>query len=249
MARAGVRTLRQSAPPAEYPPHELPPAVGGLPVLGLSDVDLGPVGFDPDASARRRTAGLGRTNATAWLAHSIERSAEDVRCYLVADARSTLAGALAWTDVASTPEQITTLAQNLAAAVEDEETEGRVVVVVENVNEYLQGPADKPLVDLIKAVKKSRHTLVADADTAAWGPTWPLLGEIKAARRGLLLQPDASEGEILLKTAQPRVQRGELPPGRGFFVARASPSGPAAVAREPSTWECSPSRDRTIDLD
>lgn len=222
MARAGV----QDAPPvgslpAEYPPHELPPAVGGLPVLGLSDVDLGPVGFDPDGVLLvAGPPGSGRTNATAWLAHSIERSAEDVRCYLVADARSTLAGALAWTDVASTPEQITTLAQNLAAAVEDEETEGRVVVVVENVNEYLQGPADKPLVDLIKAVKKSRHTLVADADTAAWGPTWPLLGEIKAARRGLLLQPDASEGEILLKTALPRVQRGELPPGRGFFVAR-----------------------------
>ncbi|MDQ2625018.1 MAG: phosphopeptide-binding protein, partial [Actinomycetota bacterium] len=207
--------------PLEYPATELPDEVGGLPVLGLSDVDLGPVAFDPDGvMLLAGPPGSGRTNAAAALTLAVRRAEPDVRCYLVAEARSALRGAIAWTDVASTPEQITALAQNLVAAVEDEGTEGRIVVVVESINDYLQGPADKPLVDLIKAVKRSRHTLIADADTASWGPTWPLLGEIKAARRGLLLQPDASEGEILLKTALPRVQRSELPPGRGFFVAR-----------------------------
>ena len=222
MLRAGVRPAAAIATlPTEYPASQLPDSVGGLPVLGLSDVDLGPVGFDPDGVLLLAgPPGSGRTNAAAALALALRRAGQDVRCYLVADARSALAAAGGWTDVATSTEQIAALAQNLLAAVEDEETEGRIVVVVENINDYLQGPADKPLVDLIKAVKRSTHTLVADADTASWGPTWPLLGEVKAARRGLLLQPDASEGEILLKTALPRVQRSELPPGRGFFVAR-----------------------------
>ncbi len=222
MLRAGVRPAREiGSLPVEYPATDLPDAVGGLPVLGLSDIDLGPVGFDPDGVLLLAGApGSGRTNAAAALALAVRRAEPDVRCYLVAEARSALVGVGGWTDVASTPEQVVTLAQNLTAAVEDEGTEGRIVVVVESINDYLQGPADKPLVDLIKAIKRSSHTLVADGDTAAWGPTWPLLGEVKAARRGLLLQPDASEGEILLKTALPRVQRSEMPPGRGFFVAR-----------------------------
>ena len=222
MLRAGVRPAPVvGSLPTEYPASQLPDSVDGLPVLGLSDVDLGPVGFDPDGVLLLAgPPGSGRTNAAAALALALRRAGTDVRCYLVADSRSPLVAAGGWTDVASGVEQVTALAQNLTAAIEDEETEGRIVVVVENLNEYLQGPADKPLVDLIKAVKKSSHTLVADADTAAWGPTWPLLAEVKSARRGLLLQPDASEGEILLKTGLPRVQRSELPPGRGFFVAR-----------------------------
>jgi len=222
MARAGVHpALPIGSLPAEYPPSDLPDTVDGRPVLGLSDVDLGPSGFDPDGVMLLAGApGSGRTNAAAALVLALRRAEPGARCYLVADARSALVGAQPWTATASTPEEITALAGNLAAAVEDEETEGRIVVVVESINDYLQGPADKPLVELIKAVKRSRHTLIADADTAAWGPTWPLLGEVKSARRGLLLQPDGGDGEILLKTALPRVQRSELPPGRGFFVSR-----------------------------
>src|SRR5690606_8951384 len=49
MLRAGVRPApKVGSLPEEYPASDLPDALDGHPVLGLSDVDLGPVGFDPD---------------------------------------------------------------------------------------------------------------------------------------------------------------------------------------------------------
>jgi len=49
-------------------------------------------------------------------------------------------------------------------------------------------------------------------------PSWPLLMEVKSARRGFALQPDATEGDILFRTTYPRSRRSEFPPGRGFLV-------------------------------
>jgi DNA segregation ATPase FtsK/SpoIIIE, S-DNA-T family len=46
------------------------------------------------------------------------------------------------------------------------------------------------------------------------------MGEFKNARRGFLLQPESVEGDILLKTALPRLNRSEFPPGRGMYIAK-----------------------------
>lgn len=69
-------------------------------------------------------------------------------------------------------------------------------------------------------MRRSDHLLIAEAETSAWGSSWPLFGEVKNGRRGFLLQPDAIEGDILLKTALPRMARSEFPPGRGVYIAR-----------------------------
>ncbi|WP_431278135.1 hypothetical protein [Leifsonia poae] len=52
------------------------------------------------------------------------------------------------------------------------------------------------------------------------GSSWPLLGEVKNGRRGILLQPDSMEGDLLLKTPLPRLNRSEFPPGRGMYIAK-----------------------------
>lgn len=93
-------------------------------------------------------------------------------------------------------------------------------MVVEAINEYLQTPADKAIQDLTKAIRSSEHLLVAEAETGAWGATWPLFGEVKNGRRGLLLQPENLDGDTILKTSLPRSGKGEFPPGRGAWVAR-----------------------------
>jgi len=91
---------------------------------------------------------------------------------------------------------------------------------VENIADFLQSPADAPIVQLIKDIKRTNHFLLAEAETASWSSSWPLMAEVKSARRGFLLQPDSMEGDIILKTPLPRLNRAEFPPGRGMFIAR-----------------------------
>jgi S-DNA-T family DNA segregation ATPase FtsK/SpoIIIE len=108
----------------------------------------------------------------------------------------------------------------LRPAVEDEDTEGRIVVVLEGIGDFVQGDADAALVALVKAIRRSDHLLIAEGEASSWSSGWPLLGEIKNARCGILLQPETLDGEMVLKTPFPRIQRAEFPPGRGMFAAR-----------------------------
>jgi S-DNA-T family DNA segregation ATPase FtsK/SpoIIIE len=64
--------------------------------------------------------------------------------------------------------------------------------------------------------------LIAENETSGWTGGWgaALLNEVKAARRGLLLQPDETDGDSLLRTPLPRIGRNEYPPGRGVYVNR-----------------------------
>ncbi|ROS76733.1 FtsK/SpoIIIE domain-containing protein [Cellulomonas sp. PhB143] len=222
MRRAGIPEAPPvRALPTEYPVEDLPASVAGRPVLGLDGVDLEPLAFDPSGVAL--VAGppaSGRSNALAAMVLGVVRADPGTRCYLVGPARSGLRRALGWAGVAAEADDVARLAKDLLAAVEDEDTEGRIVVAVEGINEYLQSPADKPLVDLIKAVRRSDHLLLAEGETSTWTSTWPLLAEVKNVRRGLILAPDPMDGDTILRTSLPRAQRAEFPPGRGVWVAR-----------------------------
>ncbi|GAA1440188.1 FtsK/SpoIIIE domain-containing protein [Leifsonia poae] len=226
LAEAMVRAGVPSAPPIGALPKELqfsglPTSHDGAPVLGVSDLDLGPFGFEP--SGTLLVAGppaSGRTSTLAALAASVTRFDPETRLYYMGNARSPLASAAHWTDTATTPDEAAALARDLAAAVADPDTEGRIAVFVESIGDFLQTPADSPIVELVRAVRRSDHLLVAEAETSAWGSSWPLLGEVKNGRRGLLLQPDSVEGDLLLKTPLPRLNRAEFPPGRGMYIAK-----------------------------
>ena len=61
---------------------------------------------------------------------------------------------------------------------------------------------------------------ISEAETSGWGSSWPLLMEVLNGRRGILLQPETIEGDILLKTPLPRTVRSEFPPGRGVYIAK-----------------------------
>ncbi|MGN6327257.1 FtsK/SpoIIIE domain-containing protein [Pseudolysinimonas sp.] len=222
MRRAGV----PSAPaigslPTEYTADDLPPSLDGTPVLGVSEADLGPFGFDP--SGTLLLAGppaSGRTSALISIAQSLERSDADLRLYYIGSKRSPVASALDWVERATTPEEAAALARSLSAAMLDEDTEGRIAVVIESLGDFLQSAADGPIVELAKAAKRSEHLVMAEAESSAWGSSWPLMGEFKNGRRGLLLQPDSVDGDLLLKTPLPRLQKSEFPPGRGMYIAR-----------------------------
>jgi len=207
-------------PPA-YGPADLPDAVGGLPVLGLDSIQLAPYGFNPQGVMLiAGPPASGRTNALAWTVQAMVRARPASRPYLLAPGPSTLLDAADWVDTAQGIDKTADLAAVLLAAVRDDDVEPGLVIAIEAYNEYLQSPADKVLVDLVKATRTSAHFLVAEAETGTWVSTWPLLAEVKTARRGLILQPEAMDGDVILKTALPRTAKGEYPPGRGAYIAR-----------------------------
>ena len=222
MTRAGVPTVPPiGALPKEYAITTLPVVVGAQPVLGIGDVDLGPLGFDPAGTLLLAgPPASGRSMALHSLALSMRRFDSDARLYYLGNARSPLSQAIDWVGSATTVEAVAALAKDLTAAIADQDTEGRIVVVVESIGDFLQTPADSAIVELARAAKRSDHLVIAEAEMSAWGSSWPLMGEFKNARRGFLLQPETVEGDILLKTALPRLNRSEFPPGRGMYIAK-----------------------------
>lgn len=226
LAAAIERTGRAPAPTigtlgTEIAASSLPDAVGGLPVLGISDDDLQPVGFDPSgAMLLAGPPASGRTNALRALARALDRGVPGVQRYYLGNARSPIAADPGWAGTATTVEAVAELAKALTTRVGDPKTTGRVAIVVEQLADFLSGPADAPLVELFRAIKRSEHFVLAESETSTWSSSYPLLGEIKSARTGFLLQPDGIEGDTILRTAIPRVSRGEFPPGRGYLVAR-----------------------------
>ena len=92
--------------------------------------------------------------------------------------------------------------------------------VLRQLADFLSSSADSSMVEMIKALKRTDHFLLAESETGGWSSSWPLLAEVKSARTGFLLQPESMEGDTILKTSLPRVSRGEFPAGRGYFIAR-----------------------------
>ncbi|TFD56077.1 FHA domain-containing protein [Cryobacterium frigoriphilum] len=228
MRRAGAGTAAApaiGAMPREYPASELPAVVelagGHAPVLGIAEDTLGPIGFDPTGVfLLAGPPASGRTTALTVLHRSLLRFDPAMRLYYIGSARSSVAALPTWAGRAVTVEEAVALAKDLAAAVSDADTEGRIGIFIESISEFLQSPADAPLVQLIKDVKRSDHFLLAEGETGSWSSSWPLMTEVKTGRRGLLLQPDSMEGDLILKTPLPRINRAEFPTGRGIYVAR-----------------------------
>jgi hypothetical protein len=75
--------------------------------------------------------------------------------------------------------------------------------------------------------------VVAEADPQDLGGYSGLKAELKAARRGMVLRPETSDGEGVLKTPFPRVDRSEFTPGRGLWAA----NGKVARIQMPRPFE------------
>lgn len=205
----------------EYAPSALPKSISGQAVLGISEDTLEPIGFDPvGAFVLAGPPASGRSNALAWFVRSVEAAVPSVTRYYFGSPRSSLSSAPGWEATAVTIDDAAALAKEVASVVADSTTTGKVVIVIEQLSDFLSSSADGAMVEMIKAVKRSDHFVLAESETGTWGSSWPLLAEVKSARTGFLLQPESMEGDTILKTALPRVSRSEFPPGRGYFISR-----------------------------
>ncbi len=228
LSALAVAIARTGRPPArevgtlatEIPASTLPASVGGNPVLGISDDTLEPISFEASGTfVLGGPPASGRTNALRWLISSVGRAHPDAVRFYFGSPRSAIGKQPGWEAVATTVEDAGALAREVAATLA-ETADRKVLVVIEQIGDFLSTPADSALVEMIKAVKRSDHLLIAENETAGWSSSWPLLAEVKGARTGFLLQPEAMEGDTILKTSLPRVSRSDFPPGRGYFIAR-----------------------------
>lgn len=205
--------------PTSLTASELPDRVDELPVLGVSDDLLGPKGFEPVGTFV--VAGpprSGKSNAIRSIITSLGRYDPGAEFFHFGGRRSVLRDARDWRRVAGTIEDARSLAKELTSIVGDESVPGRFVIVVENVTEFSDTDAERPLKELFQAVNRSDHFLVGDGDVSQLSSGYGLVGELKGGRRGIALRPDTYDGESLFKVPFPRVQRHEFPEGRGIFV-------------------------------
>ncbi|MBD8062895.1 FtsK/SpoIIIE domain-containing protein [Oceanitalea stevensii] len=210
--------------PEIIPADTMPRSLAGRPVVGVADDTLEPVGIE--ALGTFLLAGppqSGRTNALHWLVSSIQRAHPEARFLYFGARRSGLRSLDLWDEAATGPADVAELAKAVVGDLKEPPPEGRVgtVVVIEALADFLTSPADQPLVEVIKAVKRNEHLVIGEGDTSTWGASWPLIAEIRNGRRGLALQPDQMEGDSLFRTSFPRVQRKEFPVGRGMLVDKA----------------------------
>ena len=205
--------------PTSYVADALPDEAAGLPVLGLADDTLAPLGFEPVGTfVVTGPPQSGKTTALRALTESVRRFDPDVRLFHLAGRRAALGDAAPWMRSATTVESVKALAKELVDVVADDAVPGRIMVVVEGVTQFADTDAERPMKELFQAINRSDHFLVGDADVSLLSSGFGFIGDFKAGRQGVALKPDAFDGDSVFKTPFPKVKRTDAPEGRAIFV-------------------------------
>lgn len=210
-----IRRLQTLVPAAS-----MPAAVRGLPVLGLADLDLQPIGFDPHSMILvTGPSGAGKTMALRWMARSIRRAGASVELWHLSLRRTPLSSDGEWSRSLIGEDRIGAEIETLKArALRSADEGGWLGLFVESLPDFLGTSLEYPLTELVQACRKSGHLVVAEGEMAGWSGGWPLINEVRNQRCGLLLQPEQTDGDTLLRTTLPRCKRTDFPVGRGFWV-------------------------------
>ncbi len=218
-AAGAVEARNIGSLPTELDAAALPASIDALPVLGIGDDTLGPKGFEPVGTFV--VAGppqSGKTTAVRGIVRALQRFDPKVELFHFGGRRAVLRDEAAWRRSAIGIEDTRSLAKELKDIVADETVSSRIVIVVENITEFGDTDAERPLKELFQAVNRSDHFLIADGDVTQLSGGYGLIGELKAGRHGIALRPESYDGESLFKVPFPKVQRHEFPAGRGLFV-------------------------------
>jgi len=195
---------------------DLPAMIGSRVTIGMADDSLAAVGIDPVGTFLLcGPPGSGRTTALVSLVQACQQHSDHTRAYYFGNKRSPLPRALTWQGQAVDPDEVAELARTV---VDEMVALPPSVFVIEGLTDFLSGPAEMPLQDLVRVAKTTDHLLIAESETSTLAQSWPLVQAIRAARRGFALQPDQTEGDSIFRTSFPRISRSEFPLGRGMLV-------------------------------
>ncbi|ANJ27899.1 FtsK/SpoIIIE domain-containing protein [Agromyces aureus] len=218
-ARGAVEASEIGALPTSLAPADLPDQLDGQPVIGVADDVLGPKGFEPIGTfVIAGPPKSGKSNALRALVTSMRRFDPSVELFHFGGRRAVLREFAPWRRSATSIDDARALAKELVGIVGDESIPGRIMIVVENVTEFGDTDAERPLKELFQAINRSDHFLVGDGDVSQLSSGYGLVGELKAGRRGIALRPETYDGDSLFKVPFPKVARHEYPEGRGIFV-------------------------------
>jgi S-DNA-T family DNA segregation ATPase FtsK/SpoIIIE len=197
----------------------LPDRIGEFPVLGIAEDTLAAREFDPVGTfVVAGPPSAGKTNAMKALVTSMVRFDPAVRLFHFGGRRSQLKEFAPWMRTATTPDEAKDLATELAELVADESIDARLMIVIEDVPQFADSPAERPLKALFQAVNRSEHVLIGDADVTQVTSGFGLVGDFKGGRKGVIIKPDAFDGDAVFKVPFPKVKRSDFPDGRGIFV-------------------------------
>lgn len=231
-----LRRLAETLPPAASAPPEvrlLPSEVelSTLPkpdgpfrgVLGLvlaedlapAVVDLGPAHFLAAGPYRS-----GRSTALAALASSLLAGAPEATFHLLAPRKTPLRDLTMWARVAEGAQACAEEIESLAAAVTDSPDAPRVVVI-DDAEEILEGPASYALEALIRRARDGSTRFVVAGEIKALQRAFTgWVTEIRKDKQGLLLDPDTEVDGDLLGVRLPRRKPSQAIVGRGYLIRR-----------------------------
>ncbi|GAB3618683.1 FtsK/SpoIIIE domain-containing protein [Okibacterium endophyticum] len=217
---AGAREVAEiGALPTRLAVQDLPDRVGDFPVLGVAEDTLAPRDFDPVGTFVVAGPPLsGKTTAMKAIITAMRRFDPDVKLFHFGGRRAQLKGYAPWTRSAVTPDDAKELAKEIAEIAVDESITARMLVIVEDVPLFADGPAERQMKEMFQAINRSDHLLVGDADVTQVTSGFGFIGDFKAGRKGIILKPDAFDGDAVFKVPFPKVKRSDFPEGRGIFV-------------------------------
>ncbi|WP_262927749.1 FtsK/SpoIIIE domain-containing protein [Microbacterium sp. NIBRBAC000506063] len=217
---AGVAEVAEiGALPTRLPMRDLPERVGEFPVLGVAEDTLAARGFDPVGTFVVAGPPMsGKTTALKAIITSMRRFDPEVKLFHFGGRRSQLKEYADWTRSAVTPDDAKELAKEIAEIAVDETIPARLLVVVEDVPQFADTPAERDMKAMFQAINRSDHLLIGDADVTQVTSGFGFIGDFKAGRKGIILKPDAFDGDAVFKVPFPKVKRSDFPDGRGIFV-------------------------------
>lgn len=222
MTKAGV----PEAPPVErlsdhVAASTLPAAAAGRIPIGVADDDLRPVAIEPAGPfVISGPPGSGRSTALETIARGVAAASPSTKLFLLSTRRSPLARLGIWAQAADTSAAIPKVMADLEKiTAKGDLGPGTAALFLENLSDFSGTPEEYDLEALIKTLIKHGQFVVGESETSSWPQSYTLGSPLKAGRKGIVLQPDDGDGE-LLNTAIGRIRRGTFPAGRGFLIGQ-----------------------------
>ena len=199
----------------------MPSSVDELPVLGVEDISLAPVGFNPRGPVIvAGGAQSGRTTAMRWLAEAIRQWSPETALVHFSARPSTLGSLPLWAASMIGPANAQPYLVEKLKPYLERASDGKpaVAVFVEYFPEYAASVAETALTEAVQLARRNGHPFFVDGEPSGFGGFQGLLSEVRQARTGLVLMPDQNDGDNLFRTPFPRVRRADFPPGRGLWT-------------------------------